>query len=176
MKYTKYQRGAYHWKWYEERPSYKSHVDRIREWIHERYIIDIGAGDGLITSFFIDACGIDNEPEAVRLAKEKGVPVVFGDAYDLKYEDGAFESALMADSLEHLESPEKALKEARRVITGYLYITTPPRGITSMSPFHYQEWTPDELQALVEAQGFSLVEEILVVPEEECMYAKFAKI
>jgi hypothetical protein len=42
--------------------------------------------------------------------------------------------------------------------------------------FHYIEWTPEELKELVEAQGFILEREIISIPEEKVMYAKFRKL
>ena len=175
MKFSKYKtKGAYHWDWYETVPAYRKRVDRIKNWVKEKDILDIGAGDGLITKI-IGAYGIDNEPEAVRLAEEKNAGVFFGDVYCLPQYDNSFEAVLMADVLEHLEYPEKALKEVWRVVEKYLYITTPPR-TDKMSKFHYQEWNPEELKDLVESQGFKLVDKMLIIPEEESIYAKFIKI
>ena len=179
MKFTKYEQyGAYHWKQYDQGTKYKVHADRIKNWVTESTVLDIGAGDGKITSL-LGAIGVDNELEGVRLAREKGVDVRLGDAYYLPFPDGSFQSALMADVLEHLQFPEKGLREARRVITDYLYITTPPKDITPgklLDSFHYQEWSPEGLKEVVEKEGFVLEGEVLVVPEEKNMYAKFKKV
>ena len=177
MKFTKYEKmGAYHWRLYQKSPMYRAHVERIKEWVKEKDTLDVGAGDGLITSI-LGIQGVDNEPEAIRLAQEKGVDVVLGDAYHLKFEDEAFDSILMVDVLEHFEFPKDALKEARRVLVQYLYIVTPPKDLIpgEMDQFHYQEWTAEELKTLVEGEGFILEGKVLVVPKEKCMYAKFKK-
>ena len=178
MKFTKYHKlGAYHWSLYEKNVHYRRHVARLKEWIKETNVLEVGAGDGKITSI-LDIKGIDNEPEAVRLAQEKGADVVFGDAYHLSAKDEEFGSILMANVLEHFEFPLEALKEARRVLKDYIYIVTPPKNLVpgKMDKFHYQEWTPEELKNLVESEGFSLEGEVLVVPKEKCMYGKFRKI
>lgn len=179
MKFTKYEQyGAYHWKQYEKGTKYKAHADRIVKWIGGEDILDIGAGDGKITHM-LDAIGVDNEPEAVRLAREKGAVVLFDDAYNLSFINEEFESALMADVIEHFDRPEKALEEARRVIRKHLYITTPPKDITPgklLDKFHVQEWSPEGLVTFAESCGFKLVGEVLVVLEEKNMYAKFKKI
>lgn len=156
IEFTKYkEKGAYHWEWYKNNEHYRSKVNQILKLVEEKSVLDVGAGDGLISSL-LDIKGIDNDEEGVRLAREKGADVILGDAYQIPFEDESFDSVLMADVLEHLEFPEKGLLEARRVLKKYLYITTPERS-DKMSKFHYQEWTHKELEELVERSGFKLV-------------------
>lgn len=180
LKYEKF--GAYHWRQYEQHTKYRRHADRVVSWIEESLVLDIGAGDGKITSLLCAAgklaVGIDDEPEAVKLARERGANVIEGDAYDLPYQNEFFEAALMADVLEHLERPTDALREARRVISGSLYISTPPKRSDGKltDKYHYREWTPVELIALVEQVGFALVGEITSIPEEKVMYGRFRKV
>jgi 2-polyprenyl-3-methyl-5-hydroxy-6-metoxy-1,4-benzoquinol methylase len=89
-----------------------------------------------------------------------------------------FEAALMADVLEHFERPTDALREARRVIKGSLYISTPPKRADGKlnDKYHYVEWTASELTRLVEQVGFALDGEILTIAEEKTMYGKFRKV
>src|SRR3990167_9608551 len=123
MEFSKYKKfGAYHWKQYEDKNTkYFRHADRVKEWIKEKSVLDIGAGDGKITHL-LGIKGVDDEPEAVRLAVEKGADVKLGDAYRLSYKDEEFDSVFMGDVLEHLEFPRKALQEARRILRKYLYL------------------------------------------------------
>jgi SAM-dependent methyltransferase len=177
MKFEKYHKhGAYHWKQYETGTKYRKHVNRVQDWVKEKIVLDVGAGDGLVTAI-LDCQGIDNEPEAVRLAQEKGANVKLGDAYNLPFKDGEFQSILMLDVLEHLEWPRVALAEARRVLTKYLYISTPPKRDDGKltDKFHIVEWTAEELQMLVEKVGFKLEDSIVAYPEEKIMYGKFKK-
>lgn len=111
--------------------------------------------------------GIDYDPEAVRLAKQQGVAIDLGDAHNLPYKDGEFESVFMGDTLEHLEFPQKAISEARRVLTKYLYITV---SIVE-KPFRI---TQNEFKELVESQGFVLEGEIWA--EDQEFWGKFKKI
>jgi ubiquinone/menaquinone biosynthesis C-methylase UbiE len=175
--FNKYRRlGAYHWDLYKKNGHYRKHVARIKEWVEEKNVLDIGAGDGVITSY-LKINGIDNDIDAVRIAKEKEANVILASAYSIPYKDEEFESALMIDVLEHMEYPEKALQEARRVIKDYLYIATPPKNLIpgKIDKYHYQEWTSDELKSLVENQGFNLEGEFLIVLNEKCIYGKFKK-
>jgi len=175
MKFTKYHKyGAYHWKWYNNPKKYKRyrpHVNKIVNWVKEKNVLDIGAGDGLITHH-VKAIGIDNCEKAIQLAKKKGVNIILADVYDIPYKDKEFDSALMIDVLEHLEFPEKALKEVSRVIKKYLYIAVPNNDIGD-EEFHYRKFDKDELKNFVESQGFQLEGKIDM--EYNKIYAKFIK-
>lgn len=179
--FTKYRdRGDYHWQGFYQRTKYRRHALKIMNWITEKNVLDVGAGDGLIT-FLIGASGIDIEPEAVRIARKKGVRMKLGDAYNIPLKDAQFEAVLMADVLEHLENTHKALSEVKRVLKedGFLYITTPPKDLTPgkiLDEFHFTEWSPEELKTLLEKEGFKLIGDIEAVIENKSMYAKFQKV
>ncbi len=173
-KYDKY--GAYHWKQYADGGKYKAHADRVKEWVKEENVLDIGAGDGLITHL-MGAKGIEYEAEGVRLAQEKGVDVIQGDAYELPFGEDNFEAVTMIDVLEHFEDPQKALQEARRVAP-VLYVNTPPKkdDSTLTDKFHVQEWSPAGLTNVVEAEGYLLDGPVIVYPKEKMMYARFTRV
>lgn len=173
--FNKYEKhGAYHWKQYDDKGTkYSRHADRVKSWVTEKNVLDIGAGDGKITSM-LDAVGIDSDPVGVKLAQEMGANVILGDACDLPFKDGEFDAAFIGDVLEHLPTPSVALREAWRVITYFLYVSVPEKG-TNNDPFHYQEWTPDELKCLVEKEGFTLDGDIFEVPKDKRIYGKFRK-
>jgi len=158
-KYRK--RGDYHWREFNAKTIYRQHVLHVLEWITEDNVLDIGAGDGLITHQLRlrgkDAVGIDNSPHGLAIAKRKGVPVSAGDAYDLP-KARLFSAAFMGDVIEHLEFPGLAVAQAKQVLapTGALYIVTPPQAHDGVirDPHHYREYTPDELVDFMRALGF----------------------
>jgi ubiquinone/menaquinone biosynthesis C-methylase UbiE len=172
LKYKKF--GAYHWKQYEDKNTkYSRHADRVKEWVKEKNVLDVGCGDGMITSL-LNCKGIDNEPISIQLAIEKGVDAKVASVYELPYQAEEFDSVFCGDVLEHLENPEEALKEMRRVLKEYLYLATPTKG-TQNDPYHIKEWEPGELKTLVESQGFKLVGDILTVLKDKRIYGKFQK-
>ena len=172
-KYKK--RGAYHWREFEKDTTYRKNVLKIKEWIRNGLTLDIGAGDGLITSV-IDAVGVDNNKLAIDLARERGINVIEGDAYNLPFSSDCFDNILMGDVIEHLKYPEKSLLEVWRILKdkGFLYIVTPPRG-DKMDKYHYKEYSSKELIGLIENNGFKKKESIEVRNDLRRMYGVFEK-
>jgi len=153
--FDKYDRlGAYHWDEFEQDTTYREHALRVQQWITEEKVLDVGAGDGLITHLLIQkglrATGIDNNRLAVKLANDRGVPISYGDIYDLA---GSFDAVYAGDVLEHLENPSRALQEIGKV-TNLLYVATPPRGLDPKDRFHVHEFTQSELREFMWANGW----------------------
>ena len=172
--FDKYQkRGAYHWKEYKRNTAYRKNALKIKEWVRPGRTLDIGAGDGLITSL-LGAVGIDDNKVAVNLARERKANVVYGDAYNLPFDVGEFDNVIMADVIEHLKHPEKALEEINRVLNdnGHLYIITPPKG-GKMDKYHYREYSPEELIDFMKEMGFSSYADIDVRDDLKRMYGEF---
>jgi len=96
-------KGAYHWDEFKRRTDYRKHAKHIAETVQEQRILDVGAGDGLITHLLRekgkDCVGIDSDPLAVSFAKERNQPVELCDIYDAV---GQFDAIYLGDVLEHL--------------------------------------------------------------------------
>lgn len=165
--------GGYHWKWYETRLTYRRHAEFLKSWVKEKNTLDIGAGDGKITSL-LGIKGVDNDPDGIKAAARRGVEIDLGDAYNLPYSDEQFDSCLMSDTIEHFSNPNRALKEARRVIRKYLYINIPANESFD-EPDHYSAWTPDEFIAQVTKCGFKHIEGPRVKHFKRRYYFKFEK-
>lgn len=180
MEFNKYRDlGAYHWKEWEKKTIYGQHAEKVASWVNEPTVLDIGAGDGLITYLLnkkpdIRCIGIDDNRLAVNLAKEKKSLVFHGDAYNIPFGDNMFSAVLMADVIEHFETPDIAIEEAKRVLKkgGYFYITTPPAMKNGLhDKYHYREYTPQQLTTYITNFGFSMVEP--VETKFVRMYGKF---
>jgi ubiquinone/menaquinone biosynthesis C-methylase UbiE len=177
IKFDKYEKkGAYHWKDFNRNSAYRNNALIIKDWIRPGNTLDIGAGDGLITSL-IGAVGIDNNKKAIELAREKGVSVINGSAYNLPFDRGEFYNVLMADTLEHLKDDRKAIEEAKRVlrIEGHLYVVTPPKK-DKKNKYHYREYTPNELCDLLHHFGFRQYREVYMRKDLNRMYVEFVKL
>lgn len=177
IEFDKYKKkGPYHWKDFKRNSAYRQNALFIKDWVRPGQTLDIGAGDGLITSLLPDTLGIDNNQLAVYYANDKGVPVKFGEAYYLPFPDNYFDNVLMADVIEHLKHDVVAIMEARRVLShgGFFYVVTPP-ATREKEKYHYREFTPDQLEELMMRCGVPLVGEIFVRKELNRMYGVFKK-
>jgi SAM-dependent methyltransferase len=111
-------------------------------------VLNAGAGAGTLTLKMVDAglrvTSIDASPELcdwVRAAlrargAEDANPVLCGDAARLALPDAAFDAAVCAEVLEHLDDDAAALAELARVLrpAGLLVVTVPA------NPYRY-DWT-----------------------------------
>lgn len=91
-------------------------------------VLDIGCGPGTITAGFAEVAGaglvlgVEIEPEQVAMAREgarqRGLDVRFetGDAYELPADDASFDRVHISAVLMNLRQPERALREAFRVL------------------------------------------------------------
>lgn len=176
MYFDKYEKkGAYHWKAYNnKRSKYRAHVKKVVAWVRSGKTLDVGAGDGLIT-YLLHATGVDDNELAVSMAVARKAKVELGSAYNLGKYIG-FDNILMLDVIEHLEEPEKALAEIRKILgNGWLYITTPYRNESGAlhDPHHIQEWTKDELVLFLEQNGFKCIEVTIHTDPNKQIYAIF---
>ena len=79
-------------------------------------LIDIGCGEkpyeALLSEFVTEHIGVDHEATLHETSRID----LFGSAYEIPDETGAFDSAICTAVLEHLEEPEQALRECMRVL------------------------------------------------------------
>lgn len=103
-------------------------------------VLDVGCGAGGKSLYYL-SCGADEvvgidlveryREESAKLAAELGLSgftFVLGDASHTDFEDGAFDTVIMNDAMEHVAEPEKVLEEMYRVLKpgGRLYVNFPP--------------------------------------------------
>lgn len=104
-----------------------------------KLVLDIGCGVGFLTRQYAkltrgQVIGIDSSKQSINEARDKAIEEGLDnlsfevmDAEELQFENDTFDCIICSEVLEHLPSPEKALKEMSRVVkpTGKVVITTP---------------------------------------------------
>lgn len=148
-----------------------------------RRVLEVGCGAGGMAKaikFYrpdLEVYGIDISKAAISEAKRdpQGVKFSLGDAHRIPFEDESSDAVVMFDLLEHLDAPEDALREVRRVLKpkGILSAFTPIEGnILSIHGLarklfgfipkeryggHIQQYTLPELKVLLEKTGLKFL-------------------
>lgn len=134
-------------------------------------ILDVGCGEGYITRRIkehkkgINIEGIDYYGDVIEIARKNCPEIKFlqGSVYDLPYGDGTFDLLVSSEVLEHLEEPERAINEIKRISKKYCIITVPNEPyfrIANMirfkymssfgnTPGHIQNWTKKDFENLL---------------------------
>jgi SAM-dependent methyltransferase len=118
--------------------------------------LDAGSGPCQYHDHLAEAVGLDFSRVALKKGKVGHVKVL-GSCDLLPFADGAFDSVLLSEVLEHLESPDKALLECKRVLkTGGRVVVSVPNGWLDPtgSPSHKRAYTANSLLRIL-AQHFS---------------------
>lgn len=136
--------------------------------------LDVGCGAGAYTESLrhcqpqLKVYGVDISKTAIKKAKKDFPKIDFSvaSAYRLPFPDCFFDVVVMKCVLEHLENPDKALTELRRVLKpkGLFYSITPLEGdklVLNCSPRlswkyqgHFQRFSRTSLLSLLEKNGF----------------------
>lgn len=105
--------------------------------IDERIVLEVGCGNGVhtldIAQVAKKAIGIDIKEEPIIVAQENrvrlNVNAEFGraNAECLPFRDSSCDVVLILEAMEHIQNPENALKEAKRVLksSGLLLVSVP---------------------------------------------------
>jgi len=99
---------------------------KLLEWLlhripNARSILDVGCGTGHFTALFADqglfAIGLDRAPAMIAALRRlhPTLPALLGDAHELPFQEGAVDVTAFVATVEFLDQPEVALKEAIRV-------------------------------------------------------------
>ncbi|HEX8387081.1 MAG TPA: class I SAM-dependent methyltransferase, partial [Rubricoccaceae bacterium] len=111
--------------------------ERVLELVREaapRTVLDAGCGEGFVAGFIgermpgVEITGIDDSAGAVEYAREHfGAHGTFevGSVYALPYADRQFDLVLCSEVLEHLDRPEEALAELKRVARRHVLLSVP---------------------------------------------------
>jgi SAM-dependent methyltransferase len=139
-------------------------------------VLNAGAGAGSLTLKLVDrglrVTSTDYSPELCEWTRaalrargaEEGNPVIAGDLQRIDLPDEAFDAAVCAEVLEHLDDDAAALGELHRVLRpgGVLLVTVPANPYrydwTDRWAGHRRRYTVEMLRTRMEAAGFAGVD------------------
>jgi len=143
----------------------------------ERDILDLGCGEGVTLEKILrrfpdrNVLGIDYGEEKIRICREHHLPARQGSAYALDLEDQSWDCCLLLEVIEHLEEPQKALREVHRVLRkgGLLLLIFPHDWLFKAARLgflkfkeafapsgHVKQWTPGEMGRTLGEAGFEV--------------------
>ncbi|MBF0499911.1 MAG: class I SAM-dependent methyltransferase [Candidatus Riflebacteria bacterium] len=146
-------------------------------YITGRRILDAGCGEGITLGRLVERfpdkkiMGVDVDPKNISICKHHGLPVLNAHLQALPLMDEAFDSIILMEVIEHLETPRKILKELFRVLApgGRLIIVFPNDMGMMMArlvclrwreaffdPCHLRQWGFRTLSKLLYECGFSV--------------------
>lgn len=135
-------------------------------------LLDAGCGEGFVLSAVADRfpemklSGVDVKEEAIEYAKKHfGERARFrpGSIYKLPFSDKSFDTVLCSEVLEHLDDPNRAVGELKRVARNYVVISVPHEPYfqwlnnlgrllhLAADPGHVNFWTSKTFQAFINA-------------------------
>ena len=121
---------------------------------HEK-VLDVGSMDvnGSYKSMFNNYTGLD-------IATGLNVDIVADDPYEWDIEDGTFDAVISGQTFEHVEFPEKTMKEIGRVLKpgGFVCIIAPSTGPKHDYPGDYRRYSEEMICDLARMGGLKKLE------------------
>lgn len=154
----------------------KEVINSIKEYYTEipQNIIDLGTADGLMLGMIKDnfpssrCIGVEYSRGLVETNIDRRINVLQGDVNFLPVIDGYFDIAIATAIIEHVPSPERMLKEAKRALKpdGLIILTSPDPFWEHLATMvghlpnkqHYHVMKLKELDALFKRIGFDILE------------------
>lgn len=118
-------------------------------------VLNAGAGDRDISSFISGKLFNQDLPGGLH---NKNIHF-YASLDNIPMKDESFDSIICNAVLEHVENPNKVIKEFSRILKrgGYLYLCVPFLQPEHLDPGDFQRYTKYGLKKLVEENGFSVV-------------------
>lgn len=127
--------------------------------------LDVGCGIGDMLQFRPNTIGVDVNPFNVEICISRALPAQVMDVDLLPFTEGSFDSVLLDNVLEHIESPDKLLREIQRVLVdgGRLIVGVPGIKGQNSDPDHVVYYDESALIHLAANNNF-IIQKFFYMP------------
>jgi SAM-dependent methyltransferase len=135
-----------------------AHLLRLAKLYASGRMIDIGCGEkqyeDLFRPFVTEHIGVDH-PDTQHTGTKADI---FSSGYEIPVPEASFDTVLFTSVLEHMEEPERALRECARVLKpgGNMIFLVPFIWHVHEAPRDFYRFTPIAMRYLLERVGFTL--------------------
>lgn len=148
-------------------------ITDLMRYVGRGRLLEVGASTGELLAAArgcFEATGVEADAASSLTARRRGLDCRCGTLGAMSFEDGSFDSAVMYHTIEHLESPRRALQEVSRILRpgGWLVIETPNIATLwyhllgarwrQFIPDHRYFFTPETMGRLCDETGFEIAE------------------
>ncbi|WP_176233857.1 class I SAM-dependent methyltransferase [Candidatus Hakubella thermalkaliphila] len=153
------------YKWLRQKiSSFGVSWDELVLFMHEEIppgarVLDAGAGECILQKNLAHADYISMDSTVGDLSANYSKLDIIGDLTCMPIRDGLFDAVVSLNVLEHVISPEKAIKEFNRIlkIGGKLFLMVPQASGQHQKPYDYWRFTSFGLRHLLETSGFHII-------------------
>jgi len=159
-------------------------------------VLEVACGPGYSTKRLLDILpedvsfeASDIEEENIKIAREivgDDIEIQKEDIYSLNREDNSVDLVFALEVLEHLQYPEKALREIGRVSNGYAIVAVPREPLWRIlnfsrgkyikhwgnTPGHIQHWDVKKFKAFIINNEFKIVDMKFPLPWIQALIKK----
>src|SRR5712691_6610705 len=128
--------------------------------LRDSRILDIGSGNSRNLVYMHASNSVIRLDYLVTNRRYGLRPDVFGDARCLPVADDAFDAIFLFEVLEHLDAPERAIREIRRALQprGKLFVSVPFVYPIHNAPYDFQRFTIHGIRHLLQSLDFEVVQ------------------
>lgn len=104
-------------EWFERNKfAYLSELNALKSLLPTRECVEVGIGSGRFAAPLGIKMGVEPSKKMAEIARKRGIRVIEGVAENLPFEDNSLDCILMVTTICFVDDPEKAIKEAYRVL------------------------------------------------------------